>query len=284
MSLAGRPLLVLTMEPENDHFVGTLARPLRMTTDGRSVSGIGREVRTERVTTDAPRDTTVRLVATPPSDPDDKTEFEFSLTAPGEARLKLAGAPFEPWHLTRHTGSGRPQVWTGWEAKRAYAVQEPYVDPNAEMSEIYKVDQAVRQSYESFKANAKQIEQDDAMRRGQTRALLAKGELRAAEDFRLAAMVFQHGSEPRDYLFAHTLALVALAKGDRSASWIAAASLDRYLLSVGRPQIFGNQFSPDGALQEPLDRELVSDELRRELGVPALAEQLEQMQRLLKQQ
>ena len=77
------------------------------------------------------------------------------------------------------------------------------------------------------------------------RALLEKRELRAGDDFRLAALVFQHGSEPRDYLFAHTLALVALAKGDRSASWIASASLDRYLQSIGRPQIFGTGFGPD---------------------------------------
>jgi len=92
--------------------------------------------------------------------------------------------------------------------------------------------------------------------------------------------VFQHGNEPRDYLFAHTLALIALEKGDRSASWIAAASLDRYLHSIDRQQIFGLQFQPDGASRAPLDGELVSDALRKQLGVPTLAEQQAQMQQV----
>lgn len=282
MSLDGQPFFVLALQAEDEHYVGTLSRPLRMTTDGKSFSRIGRDVTTARVTSDAPGATTLRLVAAPAADASDTTEFEFSLTAPGEARLKLAGTPFEAWPMTRHVGSGTPQVWTGWDEGRSYLVQEPYVPPNPQMAGIYKADQAVRQSMTAFRAQAKQIEQDDAARREQVRALLSTGELRAAEDFRLAAMVFQHGSEPRDFLFAHTLALVALAKGDRSASWIAAASLDRYLLAVGQPQIFGNQFDFDGRLQEPLDRELVSDALRRPLGVPTLAEQQAQMEKLLR--
>jgi hypothetical protein len=161
-------------------------------------------------------------------------------------------------------------------------IDEPYVAPNAAMADIYKTDQAVRQSMESFTANAAQIEKDDEGRREQVRALLEKGELRAGEDFRLAALVFQHGREPRDYLFAHTLALVALAKGDRSASWIASASLDRYLHSIGRPQIFGTGFGPDGSSQGSFDRELVSDAIRRELNVPALADQRTIMEQLLR--
>jgi hypothetical protein len=205
----------------------------------------------------------------------------MSQTSNDEARLKLADGPFEPWPIRRHTGSGRPSVWTGWDSKRSYAIQEPYVEPNMEMAEIYKADQAVRQSMASFQANAKEIEQEDAVRRARTQALLENGQLRAAEDFRLAATVFQHGNEPRDYLFAHTLSLVALAKGDRSASWIASASLDRYLQSIGQPQIFGAQFGLDGTTQGAFDRELISDELRRELGVPVMADQQGVMKKLL---
>ena len=281
MSLDGQPFFVLTLQPEDGKYVGTLSRPLRMNTDGRSFSGIGRDIKTERVTTDVPGETTLRIVTAPAGDASDTTAFEFSLTAPGEARLKLVDAPFDAWPMTRHTGSGTLQVWTGWDERRSYLVQEPYVAPNEEMAGIYKADQAVRKSTAAFQAQAKQIEKDDAARREQVRGLLGKGELRAAEDFRLAAMVFQHGSAPRDYLFAHTLALVALAKGDRSASWIAAASLDRYLIAVGQPQIFGNQFGFDGRIQEPLDRELVSDALRRALNVPALAEQQALSEKLL---
>ncbi len=272
LTLEGHPVLVLTLHADGARFAGTFARPVRMTSDGRSFSRLGSEVTTVPVTTDPPRDRTLRFQVTSESDPNDKTAFEMKLSA-AEAELKIVDAPFPAMPLSRYVGSTPAQVWTGWDERRSYMVDEPDVEPNAEMAAIYRADQAVRQSMQSFQANAKQIEKEDAVRRQQTRALIDKGALRAAEDFRLAALVFQHGSEPRDFLYAHTLALVALAKGDRTASWIAAASLDRYLLSIKQPQIFGNQFDFEGRLQGPLDRELVSDPLRRALGVPALADQ-----------
>jgi len=282
MNVEGRPLMVLTLEPESGRFTGTLIHPRAIRSDGRSFSGLSQDTDTETLTAEPPANGTLRIVAVKASDPKDTTEFEFSVEASGEGRLKPTGAPIEPWTLVRHTGADGPQVWNGWDPKRSYLIDEPYVEPNAVMADVYKADQAVRQSMESFKANAAQIEKDDAARREQVRALLQKGELRAAEDFRLAALVFQHGAEPRDYLFAHMLALVALAKGDRSASWIASASLDRYLWSIERPQIFGTGFGPDGKDQEPFDRDLVTDAIRRELGVPALAEQRQVMEQLLR--
>jgi len=204
----------------------------------------------------------------------------LNLTAPDEGRLTLVGFPFEPWPVIRNTAESPPPVWAGWAPTRSYGLQDPAIDPNPEMAVIYLADQALRQSLESFESHAQQIEKDVGARREQVRELIANGQLRAAEDFRLAAMVFQHGSEPRDYLFAHTLALVALEKGDRSASWIAAASLDRYLRSIDRQQIFGLQFKPGGSDRQPLDDELISDALRRELGIPTLAEQQAQMRTL----
>ena len=60
------------------------------------------------------------------------------------------------------------------------------------------------------------------------------------------------------------------------AIWISAATLDRYLHSIHQPQIYGTQFNfkPGGHItQEPYNRHLVSDALRRDLGVPSQAEQ-----------
>ena len=78
-------------------------------------------------------------------------------------------------------------------------------------------------------------------------------------------------------LLAHTLAMVALKKGRPDAIWIAAATLDRYLQNIGKPQIYGTQFqTPNGpgrTTQEPYDRATVSDALRDELDVPALKDQ-----------
>ncbi len=114
----------------------------------------------------------------------------------------------------------------------------------------------------------------------QTRKLLADGQLHTAEDFTRAAFIFQHGTTPDDFLLAHTLAMVAAAKGDEDALWIGTATLDRYLQSTARPQIFGTQIKEKAdhtATLEPYNRNLVDDVLRRELGVQPLAVQQEQL-------
>lgn len=280
MTLEGHPFMVLTLEGSGDELAGTLVRPGTMSSDGLTVSKIGSDVLRERVTA-APDGPVLRVIASNPNEPDDKTEFEFRLIAADDAEIKPAGAPIEPWPLSRHTGDRAPDIWTGWDSQRSYAIQLPAAAPNPEMAAIYQEDQAARQSMESFESNTERIAREDAQRRERVRALLAAGELRAGEDYRLAALVFQHGNEPDDYLLAHTLALVGLARGDRSAAWIAAASLDRYLRSIGKPQIFGTQFSRDGLAQQPYDTALISDALRRELGVPPLAVQQEQFRTLL---
>jgi hypothetical protein len=267
VNVEARPFLVLTLERDGDRFAGTLTRPRMMTTDGRSVSRIGQDLHTDRVSAGQPPNGALRLVATPDGE-GEMMEFDLKVNASGDGSLALAGAPFPPFPVVRHMGATPAQVWTGWDATRTYLVDEPYVAPNAEMAAIYQADQAPRQSAKDFQAHAAQIEKDDAVRREKTRALLEKGELRAKEDFRLAALVFQHGAEPRDYLFAHTLALVALAKGDRSASWIASASLDRYLQSIDRPQIFGTAFTFQGTSREPFDRETLDAGRRRQPALP----------------
>jgi hypothetical protein len=82
----------------------------------------------------------------------------------------------------------------------------------------------------------------DVERRSQVRKLLESGTLKTAEDFHDAAFIYQHGQTPDDYLLAHVLGTVAVAKGDASSLWISAASLDRYLQAMNQPQVFGTQY------------------------------------------
>jgi hypothetical protein len=144
----------------------------------------------------------------------------------------------------------------------------------SEMDRIFADDQRARRPPDP-KAPP-ELYKSDAEREAATRSLLAAGQLQSAKEFREAAFIFQHSHEPDDYLLAHTLAMIAMAKGDQSASWIAAATLDRYLMAIGKSQIYGTQFmTPQGqpVTQEPYNRTLISDDLRKELGVPALADQ-----------
>lgn len=158
--------------------------------------------------------------------------------------------------------------------------------PNAQMQRIFAEDQAARKTPPVVKTKADwdALVAADAARREATRALLADGKLKAAEDFYGAAFVFQHGREPNDHLMAHTLATVAVAKGHPKALWIAAATLDRYLQGVGQKQIYGTQYGKAGDeaawTQEPYDRGLISDALRRELGVPVQADQAKRLEEI----
>jgi hypothetical protein len=109
------------------------------------------------------------------------------------------------------------------------------------------------------------IARHDDERRARVHELLHAEKIQAGQDFWFAAMVFQHGQIPEDYLLAHVLASTAVAKGNRNGLWLAAASLDRYLLSVGKKQIYGTQFDLEkGAswTQKNYDKDLLDDNLR----------------------
>ncbi len=144
---------------------------------------------------------------------------------------------------------------------------------NPEMVAIFKADQADRNT---SPIDWKTVGAADEKRRARTEQLLDAGSLKTGDDFYDAAFVFQHGHAANDYLKAHLLAMVAIARGQPDAPWIAAATLDRYLNEIGKPQVLGTQFTrADGGkfTQEPYDRTLASDAMRKALQVPSLAEQ-----------
>jgi len=87
---------------------------------------------------------------------------------------------------------------------------------------------------------------NDAARRKRAHQLLDECALRTGQDFGDAAIIFQHGTQPDDYLLAHVLAMIAVAKGDKNGREIAAVTLDRYLQSIGQSQIFGTQYLDRG--------------------------------------
>jgi hypothetical protein len=153
--------------------------------------------------------------------------------------------------------------------------QNASANDNIETAALFKADQSVRENLkpEQFKDRefiTRMIEGDHA-RRERTKILLKGGKLKTANDFYHAAFIFQHGDTPDDYLLAHTLALASAAKGSKDASWIAAATLDRYLQTIGQKQIYGTQYLNNrdtGPTMEPYNRGLVPDTLRDALGVP----------------
>ncbi|QTC92786.1 hypothetical protein [Brevundimonas goettingensis] len=166
-----------------------------------------------------------------------------------------------------------------WSAP-AWAQSSGAAVDNARMAQIFADDQAIREGVSAGRrpdrAFVERMHAEDAARRVEVRTLLEAGALASAEDFRKAAFVFQHGTQPDDYLLAHSLAVAAAAKGSEGAAWIAAASLDRYLQMKGEPQIYGTQTTVrqgEAPTDDPYNRGLVPDSLRTAMGVPTLAEQ-----------
>jgi hypothetical protein len=215
----------------------------------------------------------------------DGVELTFDDPAPGAipdvfviradsdaAELSYIAFGSEPATLTRVTCTTK---LGGWEVSRIY-VRTTNRPTDAEMTAIFEADQAARSSSQSIDWEA--VSTADRKRRARAQLLLDAGRLRSADDFYHAAFVFQHGDGSGDYLKAHALAVIAAARGKPAATWIAAATLDRYLQSIGQPQIYGTQFSNvNGSwTQAPYRQSLLSDSVRAATRVPPLSEQEKQ--------
>ncbi len=80
--------------------------------------------------------------------------------------------------------------------------------------------------------------------------LLAKAKIEEPEELYLAALIVQNADPavcPECFLLAHHLAGRAADLDHDRARYLAAATLDRYLVSSGKPQKFGTQFIVDSA-------------------------------------
>lgn len=151
---------------------------------------------------------------------------------------------------------------------------------HSELYELYQNDQGDRRAEN---IDWTQVSKRDLERRERVLELVKAGELEVADDYFHAAMVLQHGDAPEHFKMAHDLARRAaeLDPGHRNAKWLSAAAWDRYLWNTDRPQIYGTQFRRDEGepwTLEPFDRKAVSDEDRRALSVPTVAETMERLE------
>jgi hypothetical protein len=284
MKLGQRVFIVLTITDNNGKLAGRLSAPASFgLPEGATVriNNIKLPIVERDTSRAAIEGDHLHLVVADPAHPSEPDEYDFALKGRDEAVLTFTGIPITPFPFVRHRGREPVVPATDWTEGRSYTLHDEPTTPNKEMASIYDEDQRVRQEPEKLSAaDWEKIEKGDAARRAATKSLLDTGQLHIGEDFRKAAFVFQHGSGPPDFLLAHTLAMIAMSKGDGSALWIASATLDRYLQSIRQPQIYGTQFlTPSGkpVTQDPYDRTLISDALRAELGVPELKFQAERV-------
>jgi hypothetical protein len=179
----------------------------------------------------------------------DQVAFSVKLVDPAHVDFTMFPA-FPPLNMERI--SGEPQLADNWDSTRTYTPDD-FVTDNPRMAEIVAADQGDRRDLTHI--DWQKVERADAERRSATASLLRDGKLHTGHDFESAALVFQHGSTPDNFLLAHALAMVAVSKGQSGSVWISAATLDRYLQSIHQPQIFGTQYATPGkqpASQEPI--------------------------------
>lgn len=104
----------------------------------------------------------------------------------------------------------------------------------------------------------------------------AKWKKKTAADALGAAILLAQGDTPEDDLQAYKFAVRAseLDPANPRAKSLAAELHDRYLCSLGKPQIYGTQFCRvDGVWRlKPIDVSAVTDQDRAKWGLPPLAE------------
>lgn len=148
------------------------------------------------------------------------------------------------------------------------------LDGEAAAKQIFEDDQRDRNEPEAdFKKHWAAISKRDTEQRKQVLTKLEKNELRSAWELFVAALVFQHGACPDHYLLANTLAKAAIERGSKPAKQLYAATMDRYLESVGKLQKYGTQYRYVGneTVLRPVDP-ATTDAERAKYNVPPLAE------------
>jgi len=140
-------------------------------------------------------------------------------------------------------------------------------EDNEELKRLCAEDQSDRTPPEGKSIDWAVVGNRDKVRLKRVKELYIQNLLQTANDYDCAATVLQHGDAPEDFLLAHEFWVIAISKGknDQDTLSLAAASEDRFLMNIGRPQRFGMQLRSErgGHIQlYPVDSG-VTDELRR---------------------
>ncbi len=109
------------------------------------------------------------------------------------------------------------------------------------LTTLFAADQAVRQI--PLWENSIRINDEDRERRIEVFGYIEKGQIHNPQNLVYAAYIFQHGDCPEHYLLGNKLAKAAMQSGFENAKWIYAATLDRYLISLGEDQKYGTQYT-----------------------------------------
>ena len=160
------------------------------------------------------------------------------------------------------------EAWPGVIAAAESAHEAFMASINRDLYELYEADQADRRTPP---IDWTLVSRRDSLRRMAVGEMLLAGEIRTADDFYHAAMVYQHGESPESFLLANWLTreAVRLDSTHEPARQMVGMTHDRYLWHIDRPQVYGTQvrMAEDGLWTfEPFDPDAVTDEERANVG------------------
>lgn len=148
---------------------------------------------------------------------------------------------------------------------------------NEELKKLYEDD--VKEKTDADWSNKEvmaKVDKNDRKRKKKVEKIMAEGGLKTAADYHHAAFIFQHGESTADYQKANELAKKGMEMGDERSKWLYAATMDRWLVSQGKPQKYGTQFrkNKSGKWEMGQVDPITTDEERVYLNVPPLSKAL----------
>lgn len=115
--------------------------------------------------------------------------------------------------------------------------EDLYTQAKANLRDAFLADQSDR------KAGTADLMEVDRERRQRVAEIGAQGCLHDAEDYFWAALIFQHGQRSEHYLTAIIYARKSYDLGQEYSLSLYEAAIDRYLMSLGRKQLFATQIA-----------------------------------------
>ena len=114
---------------------------------------------------------------------------------------------------------------------------EKYQLRTGELQDLLKADQEDRQGGLLSPGLAER----DRKRRMRVGEIFGEGCFKSANDFRAAALVFQHGDRAEHFYQTFLWSKKAYELGDKKSKKMMALAIDRYLINIGHKQLFGSQ-------------------------------------------
>jgi len=156
------------------------------------------------------------------------------------------------------------------------------IQSNPRIVELFHQDQGDRKGYPNTALSHEEIKARDEARRQEILAMLARAEIKTAQDFFYSAVIFHQGQTNDHYRLGTSFAWIAatMEPTNEDYLWLTASSWDRMMLKRGKPQWYGAQEKRNAEGRQegfhPIDESAVDDDERARFQVKSLAKLREQ--------